>query len=111
MSSGSAPPIPARASILTGIYTGDGADNRNINIAIDLAAKDNAYVIIKGAAAYEGRHRIEYAQGDLTMNFVLSGDEANQIQLFNSTGFQIGSNDRVNSNGIVYRYIVLWLEG
>lgn len=100
-----------RAMIKTGIYTGDSIDNRNINIGVNLAAKANAYVIVKGNLAKSGMHRTEYSQGDLSMVFHYDGDFSNGIQGFMATGFQVGIMDEVNGSGVIYRYIVIWQEG
>jgi len=103
---------PTRAKTKTGTYTGNAADNRNIDIGVDLASKENVHVMIKGNAATnsEARHRIEHGQGDLAMRYDGGVEVANNIQSFTSTGFQIGSSDNVNASGIVYSYIVTWEE-
>jgi hypothetical protein len=105
----SAPP-QIRARIKMGTYVGDGTDNRNINIGINLAAKSNAWVIIKNSLGFDATHRIEYDQGDLAMFFSSSADYANLIQSFTSTGFQVGTHNSVNTNGSLYRYIVFYEE-
>ena len=94
----------------TGSYTGDGNDNRNINIGVDLASKANVFVYIKSNALHRAVNRIEYAQGDFTMFVHAAVDMADFIQLFNSTGFQIGTGTNVNENEILFRYIVWWQE-
>ena len=99
-----------QAKIITGTYTGNGVDDRNINIGVDLTAKNNVYVIIKNLLSAQGTHRTEYSQGDLSMYFGAAGDIANMIQAFNSTGFQIGTNTTVNNNTQTYRYIVIYEE-
>jgi len=100
-----------RAKILTGTYTGDGTDNRNINIGVDLTAKSNVFVFVKVNAAGAGREgyaRIEYGQGDLSMLPGTGGDVVDKIQNFNTTGFQVGAT--YNENGQLYRYVVLYEE-
>lgn len=97
-------------NIITGTYTGNGADNRNINIGIDLNSKANGYVIVKSTYSDPAAHRTEYAQGDLTMSFINSADYANGIQTFNTTGFQVGSAVQTNRDTWLYRYIVLWSD-
>ena len=68
-------PPTQRAMIRTGTYTGNGVDNRNINIGVNLASKSNVYVIIKAASnSLNAVHRIEYGQGDLTMLFGATND-------------------------------------
>lgn len=100
-----------RGMILTGTYTGDGNDDRNINIGTNLAAKSNVWVVVKSIGSLGARHRTEYGQGDLTFAFDAGSDAANEIQQFTSTGFQIGSAARINDNGQTFRYIVFWQEG
>jgi len=100
-----------RAKILTGTYTGDGTDDRNINIGVDLTAKSNVFVFVKVNAAGTGREgyaRIEYGQGDLSMLLGTGADIADRIQAFNATGFQVGGTQ--NENGLVYRYVVIYEE-
>lgn len=96
------------ANIQTGIYTGDGVDNRNINIGVDLASKTDVYVIIKGCVSVGTGHRIEYGQGDLTMLQQAYDDFANGIQALTSTGFQVGSDGAVNQSTKTYCYIAIW---
>ena len=99
-----------QAKIKTGTYVGNGVDNRNIDIGVDLASKSNAYVIIKKANTNAACHRIEYAQGDLTMTYDASADAANLIQAFTATGFQVGTAATVNEDTFTYRYIAIWSE-
>lgn len=99
-----------RAMIKTGIYTGNGADNRTINIGIDLASKNNVYVIIKGNLTQSAHHRIEHGQGDLTMGYGPDVDYANAIQGFKSTGFEVGGDLKCNGTDYVYSYIAIWEE-
>ena len=99
-----------RAMIKTGTYAGNGADNRDIDIGVNLASKDNVYVVIKSNGAHMPCHRIEYGQGDVTMFYGVVGDSANCIQSFTATGFQIGSDDMVNNGANTYRYIAFWEE-
>ena len=95
---------------LTGTYTGNGVDNRNINIGVNLAAKSNVTVMIKRTDNIGGVFRIEYAQGDLCSYFDATADRADMIQSFTATGFQIGARNEVNENTYLYRYIVFWTE-
>jgi hypothetical protein len=104
------PPKLNRAMIKTGTYVGNGVDNRNIDIGVDLAAKDNVYVIINHPSNVAKKNRIEYGQGDLTMDFGSGPDAANLIQAFTSTGFQIGSDNIVNEVDVTFRYIAFWTE-
>ena len=94
----------------TGTYAGATGDNRNIDIGIDLASKDNVYVIIKSSGTHGGVHRTEYGQGDLTMSFTNIADLADRIQGLTSTGFQVGDAPEVNDLTYTYRYIAFWTE-
>jgi len=103
------PPI-GNCSFKTGVYTGNGIDDREINIGVNLAAKTNVYIIIKSLSATLCLHRIEYGQGDLTMRYDVSVDFANAIQSFSDNGFIIGNYTGVNTNNYTYRYIVFWKD-
>jgi hypothetical protein len=100
-----------QAKVKTGTYTGDGTDNRNIDIGVDLALKSNVYVIIKSLTSVAAAiHRIEYDQGDLTMGFLAWNDISDAIQAFTPTGFQVGTQTDVNHDAYTYRYIAFWEE-
>ena len=105
-------PPTRRAMIKTGTYTGNNADDRDIDIGVNLAAKNNAYVIVKANADGNSAaiHRIEYAQGDFAMSYEAVTDVTNRIQGFTATGFQVGDSNETNGNTIVYRYIAFWEE-
>jgi len=99
------------AKIKTGTYIGDGYDYQDIDIGVNLAAKANVYVIIRGPGIVrEAIHRIEYGQGDLTMFFAGHNDAAHLITSFTSTGFRVGYDDWVNTYDLQYRYIAFWEE-
>ena len=95
---------------MTGTYTGDGNNNRTINIGIDLTAKADVYIIITAVGNSETVHRIEYAQGDLTMWYNATADYADGIQQLKNTGFEVGTDAKVNGNGVTSRYTVFWRE-
>jgi len=96
----------------TGTYTGNGLDDHDVDIGIDLASKACPYVIIKAATGnVAAKHRTEYGQGDLTMGMDNTDDFANGIQSFTATGFQVGTNVAVNADGVTFRYIAFWQEG
>jgi len=97
-------------SMTTGVYTGNGNDDREINIGIDLASKTHVYVIIKRNGATKAVHRTEYEQGDFCMFYDAASDSNDLIQGFTSTGFEIGTKDDVNNNGKTYRYIAFWVD-
>lgn len=102
--------IPPRAMFKTGTYVGNQVDNRDIDIGVNLAAKNNVYLIIKSEDQRVAVHRIEYGQGDLTMDYPPGNDFVNTIQTFTATGFQIGGDLRVNATSEVFRYIAFWEE-
>lgn len=99
-----------RAMIKTGTYVGNNLDNRDIDIGIDLAAKSNVYVIIRAPVSTDTVQRIEYGQGDNSTLMYGGGLLSDLIQMFTSTGFQIGSHVNVNQSDTTYWYIVFWEE-
>jgi hypothetical protein len=107
---GTLPEPTYNCHMMTGTYVGDGVDNRNINIGINLTAMTYKYVIIKSAANRGAMHRIEYGQGDIAMGFNNITDLANSIQAFTATGFQVGTDVTVNNSGETYRYIAFWVD-
>ncbi len=111
---GAAVTIPPRRDVcktITGIYVGNSADNRNIDIGVDLAAKSNPTVIVKViGGAQLAIFREEHGQGDSSYQFTTAGAVSDRIQQFNSTGFQVGTHTAVNLTAISYLYIVFWTE-
>ena len=104
-------PPTRRAMIKTGTYVGDDAADRSIDIGVDLASKNNVYVIIKGTwDSSSAVHRIEYGQGDATMSFLAASDTPGEIKAFTNTGFQIGAGANVNKDTYTYRWIAFWEE-
>lgn len=99
-----------RARIKTGSYTGDGNDNRNIDIGIELLSKDFKWVIIKANSTDVAVHRPDSIAGDATCYFTGSAALANLIQDWTATGFQIGNATNVNQNTTEYVYIAIWSE-
>ena len=100
-------------SMETGVYTGIGATEQEIDIGIDLAVKTHVYIIIKEVTATTGigaMHRIEYGQGNLTMVFDDVVDNVYGIKNLTSVGFNLVSNGYVNKDGLSYRYIVFWVD-
>jgi len=93
----------------TGTYTGNAVDNRNIDIGVNLAAKNNVYIRLCGVAA-ASVYWIDWGQNDLSMWYNWADDSANQIQALTSTGFQVGDGMECNGNGDLIRYIVSWEE-
>jgi len=102
-----------RAMIKTGTYVGNGVNNRDIDIGVNLAAKNNVFVMIKSHSdtAYPAFFRTEYGQGDLSDPFdPLSSPIPDVIQSFTATGFQIGANSIGNQNTKTHIYVAIWEE-
>jgi len=91
----------ANARVVTGTYTGDGAVGRNI--AVPFAPQ---LVIVKGATTQTAVARSITMTGDASKP--MAGPTALQtlaIQSLTGTGFQVGSNGRVNTNGTRYDWV------
>lgn len=100
--------VPETLTILVGAYTGDGVDNRNIDIGYDLTVGGSIYVQVWSEGAHYSHFRTSAFTGDESLPFDTStGLIANVIQGFNSSGFQVGSNANINTNGTVYHYLVI----
>lgn len=94
--------------IKTGQYTGNGGDNRDIDIGVNLAAKNNVWVIIKGTTEFYAVHRTDHQVGDLTMWFRDNPPVSDKIQSLTATGFEVGNSDEVNEDTTVFTYIAFW---
>ena len=94
----------------TGTYTGNGADNRDINIGVNLAAKQNVTVFVKAELGTATIWRTEYGQGDVSYFGDATADLADKIQSFTATRFQVGSTDHCNGAGQIIRYAAFWTE-
>lgn len=92
----------AQAATQTGTYTGNGVDNRPIT---GLGFQPDG-VIIKAATAQYAVMRTSTMAGDLTKAFVGgTALEANVIQSLDVDGFTLGTDARVNANGVAYHWI------
>lgn len=98
-----------QAKVKTGTYTGNGADDRDINIGVNLAAKNNVNVIIQGTTGQVSAWRHELGQGDLSCR-INSNEIADMIQTLTATGFQVGTRLEVNQVDIIYHYLAIWEE-
>jgi hypothetical protein len=90
-------------NVKAGTYTGNGADNRNISGV----GFQPDFVLVKGgsssaffSSASSPADKSKGAVSASTMN-------ANQIQAFQSDGFQLGSDSAVNTTSTVYYYIAI----
>jgi len=89
------------ARVATGTYTGNGADNRNIAVPFGPQV-----VIIKGTNTQTGAVRTVTMSGDAAKPMTgASALTTNIIQSLTTTGFQIGTNARVNNNTTRYDWV------
>ena len=92
---------PAHARIATGTYTGNNTDNRNFAVAFQPHV-----VIIKGTNTQTGSVRTFTMSGDAAKPMAgATALTANIIQSLTSTGFQVGTNARVNATGVRYDWV------
>jgi len=103
-------PPTRRAMVKTGTYTGDGENDRLIDIGIDLLSKNGSWVVVKALEASPEVQRIEYAQGDFTMHTTAAVDFAFGIRYFDTLGFGVGNTPEANADGYFYRWIAIWEE-
>ena len=87
-------------AVANGSYIGDGVDNRQLNLPFDASV-----VIVKADTNQIGVLRTSTMTGDaakpMTGGTALT---ANLIQSLPAGGFTIGTDARVNSNGVTYRW-------
>ena len=89
--------------VITGSYTGNGTDNRNIT---GIGFQPDV-VLIKARTNQIGAMRTSSMTGDVSKDMTgATTMGANLIQSLLSDGFQIGTDASVNTNGVVYDYIV-----
>ncbi|RYZ53525.1 MAG: hypothetical protein EOP49_07180, partial [Sphingobacteriales bacterium] len=88
-------------SIITGSYTGNGIDNRDIT-GLGFAPD---WVMVIGVNLVDGAiFRTSVMPADYSTNFG-STNGANMIQSFGTGSFQIGTHASVNTTGVQYYYI------
>ncbi len=98
-----AAPSFERMRVASGSYTGTGIDNRNIAVAFqpDL-------VIVKGNNAQTAVARSSTMSGDSSKPLAGAvANSTNMIQALQATGFQVGTNARVNTNGTTYNWVAI----
>lgn len=84
-------------------YTGDGTDNRSITgVSFPLDT-----VIVKGNGEKKAHARSSVMTGDTSIPLVSSGTKPDVIQAFESTGFQVGTDQGANKSGRTYDAWVL----
>ena len=91
------------SKVVTGTYSGNGADNRNIT-GLGISP---GFVWVKGASGNVGSWRIDTVPGDLSLYWTSTTPTSNRIQSLFSDGFQIGTNAEVNFSGRTYYYLAL----
>ena len=84
-----------------GSFVGNDADDRSISTM----GFQPDYVIVMSAAGIEPVHRSSAQSGDSTLWFKGVAPAANLIQALEASGFQVGSDDNVNLNGVTFHYI------
>ena len=90
--------------IVTGTYTGNGSDNRNIT-GIGFLPK---WVIIEGSTSHTvHKSTITGDSTDNTQYGTVIADLSNAIQALNSDGFQVGTDGTVNTNTATYYYVAI----
>jgi hypothetical protein len=99
-----------RTNMVSGTYSGDGNDNRNLNIGVDLGSKSQYVIIIKSGSTNLPTVWRKPGGGDETQYCTGVVTGANLIQAMHSTGFQLGTDNHVNQNGTGYHYVVIWQE-
>jgi hypothetical protein len=91
----------AHARVVTGTYNGDGVDSREIAVPFAPQA-----VIVKGSVAQTAVARTATMSGDLSKPMAgASAATTNYIQNLSATGFQVGTNVRVNNSGTRYDWV------
>ena len=89
--------------VASGSYTGTGLDNRNIAVAFQPDV-----VIIKGNNAQAAVARTSTMTGDFAKPVAgATALTANTIQALQTTGFQVGTDARVNTNAITYNWVAI----
>lgn len=89
--------------VVTGSYTGDGTDNRNITISP--ACQPVAVFIQRADAAWNGQVLLSSMSTNSSGEFTnTTQGSVDRIQQLNSDGFQVGTQAYVNNSGSAYRY-------
>jgi len=100
---------PNRAMMKCDTYEGNGADDRDIDIGVDLASKSFAAVFVKARSIAElGVWHTSSLVGDLSLYMTDLAGLGDRIQTLTATGFQVGVNDEVNKDLNEYEYLAIW---
>lgn len=101
-SEATAPEWAATPEVVTGTYSGNGSDDRNITIGFSDTSKTAKMVIVTTATGF-GAGMI----AGMTNGYVANGSsQANGIQSISTANqFQVGTDSSVNTNGTAYKFI------
>lgn len=96
-------PITPGFNLMTGSYTGNGSDNRPIDVGFR-----PEMVIVKANSTQYGVFRTKDMPDD-EAGYLSNGaaNLANSIQSFHSRGFVIGTDATVNSSGVPYYWVAV----
>lgn len=94
-------------NLAVGTYTGNGVDDRNIVISPTFQPD---YVFVKGESGAAGVWRSSAQSGDNSDLYQAVAGGANQIQVLNTDGFQVGTAAEVNTNGTTYFYFAMKIK-
>jgi len=92
--------MKAGANVAVGSYSGDGSDNRNL----DVTGFQPDWVITM-ADGDEDTFRPALVTGDASFQMDGTASSTNRIQAIRPAGFQVGSHDAVNKSGDAYYWI------
>lgn len=93
--------FPGRLRVATGSYTGNGSDNR----AISEAGFQPDLVIVKADSSQVAVARTATMSGDAAKPLVgATAPASDLIQSLTTSGFTIGTDARVNADGVVYHW-------
>lgn len=95
-------------SVVTGSYTGDTADDRDI--AISPACQPKAVIVKNNGASSAARVMTDTMSTNASGQFSAQSQGAsNEIQQLNSDGFEVGT--VLNGSGVVFRYVAFCDNG
>lgn len=95
----------------TGTYTGNGVDNRNIDIGVDLSSATYKWLVVdaNNAARY-AMNKFGHQTTDISNFFTDGNSIVNGMQAWTATGFEVGTSPWVNTIGFTYNYAVFWVD-
>ena len=99
---------PSFVKMKTGIYLGNGLDDRAIDIGVNLFNKAYCYVMVWANGATRPVFYCTPAAGDQSFFFDETVELADNIQALTDTGFEVGQGANVNTNAVNYMYLAVW---